>query len=289
MKSSCKALAFAAILTAIHFAAKLAGGYLTNSLALFSDAWHLLTDLLSLLLSWWALRVSTRPPTCWATYGFHRVGTLAALINNVSLIGISFYILYEAYLRYMHPEPLEPMGMLGLAAGGILASAVIAWLVHDGARTNLNMRSVWLHFASEALASLDILLGGVLIYFTAWYWVDALLSASLAVAILRGALVMLRDIALILLEGTPRSVSVEEIAATLVDLPVITAARDIHVWCLSEEKLALSAHVQLTRDVKVSQTEEVLQDIKQVMAERYNITHINVQFELRECGDCRHG
>jgi cobalt-zinc-cadmium efflux system protein len=99
---------------------------------------------------------------------------------------------------------------------------------------------------------------------------------------------MLQDIALILLEGAPRSVSVEQVAATLADIPVIKAARDIHVWCLSEEKLALSAHVQLARDVKISQTEQVLQDIKQVMAERYNITHINVQFELRECGDCRH-
>lgn len=288
MKSFSKALAFATLLTAVHFAAKLAGGYLTNSLALFSDAWHLLTDLLSLVLSWWALRITALPPTSWATFGFHRVGTLAALANNVSLIGISFYILYEAYLRYMSPEPLEPMGMSGLALGGIIASAVIAWLVNDGAKTNLNMRSVWLHFAGEALASLGILLGGVLIYFTDWYWVDALLSAVLAIAILRGALVMLWDIAVILLEGTPNNISVEQIAATLADLPAIRAARDIHVWCLSEERIALSAHIQLMRDVKISQTEEVLRDIKQVLAEKFNITHINVQFELRECGDCQH-
>jgi cobalt-zinc-cadmium efflux system protein len=156
MKSSSKALAFATALTALHFAAKLAGGCLTNSLALISDAWHLLTDLLSLVLSWWALRISTLPPTGWATFGFHRVGTLAAVANNITLIVISFYILYEAYLRYMRLEPLEPMGMLGLAAGGIIASAVIAWLVNDGAKTNLNMRSVWLHFAGEALAMVSV-------------------------------------------------------------------------------------------------------------------------------------
>ncbi|SDE12270.1 cation diffusion facilitator family transporter [Sporomusa acidovorans] len=288
MHSSTKALGWAAILTAAHFTAKLIGGYMTNSLALISDAWHLLTDLLSLVLSWLAMKVSNHPPTKWATFGFHRVGILAALLNNLSLIGISFYILYEAYVRFLNPAALETAGMLWLSLLGIGASAIIAVLVSNGAKNNLNMRSVWLHFAGEACASLGILIGGIVIYFTGWFWVDTVLSAGLGLTIFRGAVTMLRDITIILLEGIPSDISIDRIAETLSELPYVETAKDIHVWCLAEESIALSAHVRLDRDIKLSQTEPILHDIKYTLGEKFNIHHVNIQFELQECSDCHH-
>lgn len=286
--SSSKALGWAALLTAAHFAAKLIGGYMTNSLALISDAWHLLTDLLSLIFSWFAMRASNCPPTRWATFGFHRVGILAAFINNLSLIGISFYILYEAYLRLLHPETLETTGMLLLSLAGIAASAIIVIWVNQGAKNNLNMRSVWLHFAGEALASLGVLIGGIIIQFTNWFWIDTILSACLGLTILRGAVTMLQDITLILLEGVPSHLSIERIAESLVELPQVQAARDVHVWSLAEEKIAFSAHILLNRDIPLSQSEAILNEIKSLLSDKFNIYHINIQFELNECSDCHH-
>jgi cobalt-zinc-cadmium efflux system protein len=288
MKSA-KSLGIATLLTALHFIVKLTGGYLTNSLALISDAWHLLTDLLSLIISWWAMKKSIQPPTDWATYGFYRVGILAALINNISLVAISFYILYQAYDRFLHPEIIETTGMSLLATLGIVISAVIVYLVKDGAQNNLNMRSVWLHFAGEALASFGVLIGGVVIYYTECYWIDTLLSGVLGLTILRGALVMLRDITVILLEGIPTNLSIIDISNCLKCIQNISDARDIHVWCLDEEKMALSAHIEVASDVTISQTEPLLQEIKTRLANQFRITHVNIQFELHECQDCYHG
>ncbi len=284
-----RSLGIAVLLTGLHFAVKLFGGYLTNSLALISDAWHLLTDLLSLVISWWAMKKSIQPPTDWATYGFHRVGILAALINNISLVAISFYILYQAYQRFLHPETIETAGMSILAVLGIVISAVIVYLVNDGAKNNLNMRSVWLHFAGEAYASVGVLLGGVLIYYTGWYWVDTLLSGALGLTIMRSAVVMLKEITIILLEGIPDNLSIDEIAVCLRQLPNINDARDVHVWCLAEGNVALSAHIEVASDVRISQTELLLKDIKDILALKFNITHVNIQFELHECHDCYHG
>jgi cobalt-zinc-cadmium efflux system protein len=285
---SAKSLGVATLLTSLHFIAKLTGGYLTNSLALISDAWHLLTDLLSLIISWWAMKKSMQPPTNWATYGFHRVGILAALINNISLVAISFYILYQAYERFIHPETIETTGMSLLAVLGIVISAIIVYLVKDGAQHNLNMRSVWLHFAGEALASFGVLMGGIVIYYTEWYWIDTLLSGVLGLTILRGALVMLKDITIILLEGIPNGLAIANISSCLKDIPNINDARDIHVWYLDEESVALSAHIEVSNDVRISQTESLLKEIKDLLAVNFNITHVNIQFEMHECSDCHH-
>jgi cobalt-zinc-cadmium efflux system protein len=286
--NSSKSLGYATLLTAVHFIAKLIGAYVTNSLALLSDAWHLLTDLLSLILSWWAIKKAVQPPTEWATYGFHRVGILAALVNNVSLVAVSFYILYQAYLRFINPQSIETAGMSLLALAGIAISAVIVFLVNDGAKNNLNMRSVWLHFAGEALASVGVFIGGIVIHFTAWFWVDTLLSALLGLTILRGATTMLREILIILLEGVPNNISVGDISQSLTQIRFVVAARDIHVWCLAEEKVAMSAHVEIGKDIALSQTEPILSEIKLVLARQFNITHVSIQFELCECIDCHH-
>jgi len=283
-----KSLGYATLLTAAHFSAKLIGGYLTNSLALISDAWHLLTDLLSLILSWWAVKKTAQPPNDWATFGFHRVGILAALINNVSLVVVSFYILYQAYLRFLNPQSIETTGMSLLALMGIGISAVIVFLVNDGAKINLNMRSVWLHFAGETLASVGVFVGGILIVFTGWFWVDTLLSAVLGLTILSGAITMLRQITIILLEGVPENISIQDVSKCLKQIRCVVAARDIHVWCLAEERVALSAHVEIARDISLSQTEPILAEIKFELASKFNITHVSIQFELCECSDCHH-
>lgn len=285
MESS-KSLAWAITLTSITFIAKLTGGYLTNSLALMSDAWHLLTDLLSLILSWWAVKLAGRKPNSWATFGFHRAGILAALVNNITLIAVSFYILYQAYLRSFTPQPVESGGMFVMAIIGMLVNGSIVMILRKGAKYNLNVRSTWLHFMGDIAADIGVLLGGIIIYFTGWYSIDTLLSAILGLTILRGAVIMLKDITFILLEGIPGNLSVNEIAASLQQLPNITAARDIHVWYLAEEEVILSAHIEIANDILLSHTGPMLSQIKALLFEKFHITHIHIQFELHECSDC---
>lgn len=283
-----KLLALTAMLTFLTFTAKLIGGYLTNSLALTSDAWHLFTDLLSLLLSWWAVKLANHKPTSWATYGFHRAGILAALINNITLIAISFYILYHAYLRYFMPQTVESGGMFIMAIIGLVVNGSIVMLLQTGAKNNLNVRSTWLHFLGDVAADVGVLIGGIIIYFTGWYAVDTLLSGILGLTILRGAVIMLKDIIIILLEGIPGNISANEIATNLKQLPNINAARDVHVWYLAEEEVALSAHIEIASDILLSHTEPLLHQIKEMLFEKFHITHVNIQFELHECQDCYH-
>lgn len=281
-----KALAAAALLTALHFFAKLVGGYLTNSLALISDAWHLLTDLLSLVLSWWAIKVANKKPKPWATFGFHRAGILAALANNISLIAVSFYILYEAYLRLLVPREVETWGMTVLSALGVVISALIVYMTNQGAKKNLNVKSVWLHFAGETLASLGVLLGGIVIYFTGWFWIDTALSAFLGLVILRSSCVMLKDIVIILLNGIPGDLDVDDISKCLKQIPQVQGARDIHVWYLAEEVVIMSVHIQVEYDLRLSQTEPILAEIKGIASDKFNITHVVVQLERNGCNHC---
>ena len=277
MQSS-KLLAWATILTSVTFIAKFAGGYITNSLALMSDAWHLFTDLLSLILSWWAIRLVNRKPSSWATYGFHRAGILAALANNITLIAVSFYILYQAYLRSLTPQPVESGGMFIMAIIGMLVNGCIVKILHQNAKTNLNVRSTWLH-CGDVAADVGVLIGGIVIYFTGWYSIDTLLSAILGCAILRGAVIMLKDITLILLEGIPGNLSTSDIASSLTQLPSINAVRDIHVWYLSEEEIVLSAHIEVANDILLP-TQPLLGKIKALLQEEFHITHMNIQLEL---------
>ena len=185
---------------------KLSFAVFTNSLALLSDSWHLITDFASLLISWWGLKVATKQADCKNTFGYYRYSVLSALINNVSLIGISFFIFYKAIDRFFHPVVVEPHGMIYVAIAGMIVNGLIVLNLKQHIN-NLNVKSAFLHFAGDALADLGVLLGGVVIIFTGWSKVDTLLSSILACLILRSALKMTRECLHIFLESVPVNVS----------------------------------------------------------------------------------
>lgn len=274
-------------ITTLIFLAKLIGGYMTNSLALISDAWHLLTDILALILSWLAIRQSQKGATPKHTFGFHRFGILAALVNNISLIAISIYIFYQAYLRLFNPQPVVVGGMLILACLGLLSNMAIIWCLQGGEK-NLNVKSALLHFVGDALASLGVILGAIIIHFTNWYPADTLISALIGAMILKGAWEMLVEIVQILLEGVPPSINLRQLTQRMKEINGIKDVTDIHVWSLSAEQIAMSAHVCI-ENITIEESYSILREIQNFLQKEYTIGHTTIQFESFPCASCFHG
>lgn len=274
-------------LVGLILAVKLVFAVITNSLAIFSDSWHLITDFASLLISWWGLKAATKQADCKNTYGYYRYGVLSALINNVSLIGISLFIFYKAVDRFLHPVVVEPHGMIFVAVAGMIVNGLIVLNLKQHAN-NLNVKSAFLHFSGDALADLGVLLGGAVIIFTGWSKVDTLLSSILACLILRSAFKMTRECLHIFLESVPGNISIKELRASILAIDGVKGVSDIHVWAISQEVISLTAHVVVVKESDEEQRLELLHKIQHTCYEEFEIAHTTIQFEYCACSSCFH-
>lgn len=277
-----KALWVAICVTASVMVLEVVGGFLSNSLALLSDAGHMLTDLLALVLSLVALRLSTRPPSPTKTYGFYRTEILAAFVNGTALVLISAYILYQAYQRLRMPEAVEVSTMLGIAVLGLIANGVAAFAMAKASGDNLNIRGAYLHVLGDALSSLGVIVGGVVILVTSWYWVDPIISVLICLVILRGALALVKDSANILLEAVPKGLELGDVVMTLRGIEGVNDLHDVHIWTIGSGFFAMSAHV-LVDDVLTSRAGDILAEINRRLKEDHGIVHTTIQFECRNC------
>jgi cobalt-zinc-cadmium efflux system protein len=274
------------ILVSIIFFGKFSGAVITNSLALFSDTWHLLTDILSLLISWWGLRMAQKTATRRYTFGYYRFSILTALINNVSLIAISIFIFYKAVLRFLHPVQVQSAGMIVFAILGLVINSLIIFNLH-GKTNNVNVKSVFLHFMGDALSDLGVLFGGIIIAFTGLYGTDTLLSAILACLILFNAVKMSIECVKILLEGAPASIPIDELKNSMIGVDGVVSVTDLHVWSLSMENVVMTAHVCLNTE-KIRDSELILHSIQHLLKDKYQIEHSTIQFEHCTCSSCYH-
>jgi cobalt-zinc-cadmium efflux system protein len=278
-----KRLRTAFLLTAVILAVELAGGIISHSLALLSDAGHVLTDIFALGLAWFATAQAERPADASKTYGYHRTGILAALANAVTLILIVIAIVYEAIGRFQHPEKVTPWLMFVAASVGIVVNLYIAFGFRKEGSENLNVRAAMLHVLGDVGASVGVIVGGLVILATGWYVADPLISLFIAVLIARGAWSILCETVEILMEATPRGVDAEQLARDMVALPRITDVHDLHVWSIAGGMRALSAHVQVADDCPLSACDAVLAQVNDLLARRYAITHTTIQFEYACC------
>jgi cobalt-zinc-cadmium efflux system protein len=278
-----KRLRSAFLLTAVILTVQLAGGILSHSLALLSDAGHVLTDIFALGLAWFATAQAERPADARQTYGYHRTGILAALANAVTLILIVLFIVYEAIGRFQHPETVTPWLMFVAAAVGIVVNLYIAFGFRKEGGENLNVRAAMLHVLGDVGAYVGVIIGGLVILATGWYPVDPLISLLIAVLIARGALAILGETVGILMEATPRGLDVVQLARDVVALPRITDVHDLHVWSIAGGMHALSAHVQVADDCPLSACDAVLAQVNGLLARRYRIGHTTIQFEYACC------
>jgi cobalt-zinc-cadmium efflux system protein len=280
--NSTRALKLALIITTAFFILELAGGYLSGSLALISDAGHMFSDVLALLLSLGALKLAAQLPTKERTYGFLRAEILAALINALLLIAVSAGIIWEAYQRIMNPAPVQGLLMGAVAVAGLVANIVVAFLLHGS--NNLNIRSAFLHVIGDAVSSVAVIVAAIWISLTGQTLADPVLSGVIAVLILVSAAGILRETLTILLQFTPLSVDFDAVVADMTTVEGVSGVHHVHIWSLSSEINVLDAHVySCERDA--GKIEVMKRDIKERL-EKYHIHHSTLEFECEECSDC---
>jgi cobalt-zinc-cadmium efflux system protein len=277
-----RALLIAIGITGVIMFVEFIGGYLANSLALMSDAGHMLTDMMSLFLSVVALRLATRTPSSTRTYGLYRMEILAALINGTTLILLSAYIGYEAYERITSPQVVDSKTMLLVATIGLVANGIAAWTMRRSSKDNLNIRGAYLHILGDALSSVGVIVGGFIIFFLEWYLVDPIISMAICLVILRGAFTLVKDSANVLLDAVPKEIDLNAVQRSLKTIAGVKDLHHVHLRAISSGVFALSAHV-LIDDMLMSGTGQIIQDINRLLADKYRISHTTIQLECENC------
>lgn len=275
-------LLIALFITGAIMVAELIGGLLSNSLALLSDAGHMLMDVLALLLSFLALRFATRPATEKQTFGFYRLEILAALINGAVLLALSLFIFYEAYQRFFEPREIRGLLMMGIAAIGLGANMVSAFVLRRGSHESLNVRGAFLHVIGDLLSSVGVILAGAIILLTGWKRVDSIISFVIGGIILIGAYRLVMESVHILLESTPKDVDLNEVIDGVKTIEGVRDLHHVHLWTITSGIYALSAHV-LIEDQMTSLSSQILEDINHFLRDRFNIDHATIQFECETC------
>jgi cobalt-zinc-cadmium efflux system protein len=265
------------VATLILVFAELVAGYAGHSMALLSDAVHNLTDVPTLVISWLANRWALRPPTAEKTYGYHRAGILAAFVNAMVLAFAALFVIGESVARLRSPVEVHTGLMLWISFLALVINGGITLAVHRG-RRDLNVRAIWIHNLGDALSNVAILIGALAIRATGAQWVDPVLGIGIGLMVLWSGTGILRESGHILLEGLPREIRLEEVAAAVLGVPGVQEVHDIHIWTLGTDLHALSCHVRIP-DMHMDESERILGSIHQVLARDFNITHTTIQFE----------
>jgi len=267
--------------TALYIALLVVAGIRAHSLALLSEAGHNLSDFLALLLSLAAVYLESRPPSPTKTYGYRRAGVLAALVNSISLVVVSCLIFYEAVRRLRHPEPVAAGLMIWVAAAGVAMNGAIALLLWRSGR-DVNVRSALLHEVGDTVSTAAVIVGGWAILGTGQYWIDPALSFGIGALILWSSFGIVRETLNILLEGTPRGMSLDEVEAAVRAIAGVSDVHDLHVWSIGSENHALSAHVKIA-DMATSESDAILRAINEKLGQDFGIHHTTIQLEHAVC------
>ncbi|HEX9758072.1 MAG TPA: cation diffusion facilitator family transporter [Nitrospiria bacterium] len=276
-----KRLLLACILTGVTMVVEFVGGFLTNSLALLSDAGHMLTHFLALGVSLMALVYTNRPPTEQKTFGFYRLEILAALFNGITLFLITGWISYHAYYRFLNPQTIESLPMFFIALLGLMVNILTAVILSGSFNGSLNVRSAFLHIIGDTFSSVAVVIGAIIIYYKGWVQVDPLLSIMICVIILVWSIRLMNDSVHILLEATPKELNIKGLIDSVQEIEGVYDVHDVHVWTLTSGMYALSAHVA-TQDVHLSETRNLLKKINLLLCQEFKIGHTAIQFEINE-------
>ncbi|RJP17293.1 MAG: cation transporter [Candidatus Abyssobacteria bacterium SURF_5] len=271
-----KRLSLTMALTGSTMIIEVIGGLFTGSLALLSDAGHMLTHFFALLISFLAILVAAIPTHPKRSFGLYRVEVLAALFNGVTLLVITALILYEGFNRLFHLAPVKEVPMLLVAVFGLAVNLLSAVILYDVGKEDLNVRSAFLHMLGDTASSLGIVGGAAIIYFTGWYFIDPLLSILIAIVILFWSWNLLRDSIHILLETAPRHIKIDEVVRLIRDeAPEVADVHDVHVWEITSQMYSMTAHLVFRENFRVSECAEVFRRLERPLRERFRISHVN--------------
>ncbi|MFQ6613530.1 MAG: cation diffusion facilitator family transporter [Fidelibacterota bacterium] len=262
--------------------AEIIGGLLSGSLSLLSDALHNFSDGIAVVISYIALRLKQKPQSPRYTFGIKRAQIIAAIINAGVLVIISLYLFIESYHRFVSPQPIKAQLMISVASIGLVANMIGTLLLRPGAKGNINIRSAYLHLLSDAVSSVGVILGGTAIYFWNITWVDPLLTVLISAYIIRESYLILKAALDIVLMASPSHVSIKDINRALLGVEGINNVHHVHLWQLDEQDIHFEAHLDIT-DRLVSETEPLSKTIATLLHDRFEITHVTIQFECDSC------
>ena len=277
-----KKLALVFGLTLIYLIAEVIGGLLTGSLALLADAGHMLTDVVGLGLALFAIRFAERPATPERTYGYYRVEILAALTNAIVLIGISLYILYEAYERFRNPPEVASKTMLLVALVGLAVNIAGILILRKGSEESLNMKGAYFEVLSDMLTSIGVIIAAVIMWTTGWYYADPLISAGIGLFIFPRTWLLMREAIGVLLEGTPSDVNLTALREAIGKVEGVAGVHDLHVWSLTSSVNAMSVHAVLADGAR---HDDVLAAVRECVKRKFKIAHMTIQIERQGCVD----
>jgi cobalt-zinc-cadmium efflux system protein len=283
-----RGLAIALGITIVFMIVEVVGGLFSDSLALVSDAGHMLIDALALSLSLFALNLARRPATTTRTYGYHRAEIMAALANGVILVFVTVAIFYESYQRFLKPPEVHSGLMLIIAVLGLVANIAGMLLLRRSQHANLNIRAAFFHVFGDMISSIGVVVAAIVISLTGWTYADPLIAVLIGVIILIGAVQLVRESTDILLESAPKHIDMDKVLQVAQSIPGVEGLHDLHVWTITSGIYALSAHI-IVRDVMVSNTVEILDKIRHEMEDRFGITHTTLQLECSNGLECPQG
>jgi cobalt-zinc-cadmium efflux system protein len=275
-------MAISLAITLVFVFVEIVAGIFSNSLALLTDAAHNFTDVLALALAGWALRLTAQPASRKRSYGWHRAGILAALVNSTTLMVIALGIFFEAYRRFTSPPEVQADVLIVVGVAAVLINLVTALLVRRGAESDLNIRAAFLHLMGDVLSTVGAVIAGVAIRFTGWNWLDPLASVLIGLLIVWSAWSILREAIDILMESTPSDIDVEAMVKEINSVDGVRGVHDLHVWSITRNMRALSAHL-VTDNLVISAGASIQTRVNEVLYHKYNVSHATLQLECDTC------
>jgi cobalt-zinc-cadmium efflux system protein len=277
---------YAIFLTAATLIAELIGGIWTNSLALLSDAAHVFLDLFALLLSLGAIKLASYPTSDTRTFGWHRMEVFASFINGSTVFLIAAIICYEALGRIVHPEEVKSLPMMLIAAVGLAMNLLAAGALHSHSHDDLNVHSAFLHMVGDAAASVGVIVGGIVMYFTDWYLLDAIISVGIGFVIFWGSWRVVRESLHILLEGVPRGIEIGQVAEAIREVEGVEEVHHLNIWTICSHIIALSGHIVVPAAFR-GEHGGMLRKIEERLFERFHISHTTLQLESTRCTEAQ--
>jgi cobalt-zinc-cadmium efflux system protein len=277
-----KNLIFSILLNLLITIAQVIGGIISGSLALISDALHNFSDVLSLVFSLVAHKLSRRKASLNNTFGYKRAELIAAFINAITLIIVSFFLIYEASSRLFHPEPIKSGLVIWLALLGIVVNGGSVLLIKKDSEHNLNMKSAYLHLLTDMMASVAVLVGGLLMKFYGWFWVDSVMTLLIASYLIYVSYDLIKSATKMLMLFTPDYINIKELVREVHKIKGVNKLHHIHIWHLNDEELHLEAHLDCSEDIKMSEFNILLEKIETVLYNEFKINHINIQPEFKK-------
>jgi len=273
------------VLNIIITISQIVGGIFSGSLALLSDAMHNFSDVLALLIAYFANRLAARPSSENRTFGYKRAEILAALFNASVLIGIAIFLIVEAFHKFYHPEAINSVWVIGLGALSIILNAASVLLVKDDAHDNMNIKAAYLHLLTDVMTSVAVVVGGVLMYYFGIFWIDPLISALIAVYLIWASFGLVKESSAILMQFTPKEIEIEKVVALIQEEASIAGVHHIHIWRLDDHRIHFEAHLDFKNDLALSESNKIVETLEQKLHDSFEIEHTTLQCEYNRDDD----